>query len=366
MSVGGPQIPPSQQNIDSSQSVNRPGEDSGRVQKEQYTPKEIGKKIIKLAVQAIKFLSGYHSVRKVDPSTIQATPGLKNASSRPLPATPLSERNIQSIEIPSKLTGNTPLQRSDSISSRDSGFSGDDNLSIDSDIDDIDSDSHYARPEDLNPTTSLIDDDLEVEDHYQSIDSDPPEVSENNNEPVNHSRSNSQTNILSQSGNNSEGGNSSDDSSEQNPALQEPTAEELAARKESVKARKYEAYQEILNNSDLGALNKKLNNSNSYETVKTVAKMALKHSGGDKADPMLRAAQNRMQELDANRLFDRFEGFVLGADYDEIREQAREALEAEFPKERHKSYRKHVMEKLDAILDDHKTRFAGQTPFNRT
>ena len=371
MSVGGPQLPPSQQGIDSSQPLSRPGEDSGKVKKDLYTPKEIGKKVFKLASKALKHLAGHRSVQKVDPQTVQPTTGLKQAPARSRPSTPIAERGVASVEVPAKLAGNAALQRHGSVTSLDSAFVDDDNLSIVStdslaSIRSDSSDEGYSSVH-FNDVPD-IEEDLEDEDQYQKMDfdsdsPDSPEVNESSNETIDEIHNETSTSNLSQSHSDSEGdsgGNQSDDSEGQQIFSQEPVPDEPTTSTDNVKARKYQAYQDILNGGDFGALDKKLANTNSYETVKNVARMALQHSGNDKSDLMFQIAQNRMQEIKADQLFDELGGYQIGADYDGIREEAQESLK-KYPNE---TYRQQVFDKLDAKLQEYETRFEGETPFS--
>ena len=333
MSVGGPQVPQGQQGIGHNDPVQSPGQDSGNIKTEKSLTKKIGHQLAKLLPgRAKKLFSGHRSVQALLPQNVEATPGLKGSSAKLSSVKPLSERNPQIVDVPPKLSGDKAAlqQRRDSVLSLDSAFAEGDNLSIASgdsyaSIRSNNSDNGYDSVK--FDKSEFIDD----EDGYKTIDE------------INKSPSHPQADL----------------EDENQYDLPESVPDEPTISGKDVLARKFAAYEQLLDNDDFGALEKKLENTNNYQTAKKVVQLALQKQGKESLVFMI--AQNRMQELKADQLVNELGGYQVGTDYNQIREQAAEMMD----QNRYaKGYQARVLELVDQRLKEYETRFEGVTPFS--
>ena len=368
MSVGGPQIPQNQQNIGHSDPVQKHGQDTGKIKLKKSLRKQIGHQLAKLLPnKAKKLFTGHRSVQALHPKSVEATPGLKDSPVKLLSVKPLSERNPQPVDVQTRLVVEDapPRERRDSISPLDSGIGEGDNLSIHStdsyasirsDNSDegydsikfdqpefIDDDNGYMTTDEIQKNAPPPQTDLEDEDQYALVDErdkapDTPVVNEESGETTETTPRDEESVGISKT------------STESVP--DEPTISG-----EDVLARKFAAYEQLLDDDDFGALEKKLANTNNYQTTKKVAQLALEKQG--KTSLVFMIAQNRMQELKADQLFDQLGGFGQGADYDLVRQQAVEAMN----QSRYSpGYQARVMELVDQKLDEYREVIANAPP----
>lgn len=355
MSGGGPQIPQNQQNIGHSDPVQQPGQETGKAKTKRSLKKLIGHQLAKLLPnKAKKLFTGHRSVQALHPKSVEATPGLKDSPVKLLSVKPLSERNAQPEDVQTRLIlEDAPVrERRDSTSSVDSAFEEGDNLSVHStdsyvsvkldQSEFIDDDNGYMTADEVkksSPTTPPPPQtDLEDEDQYALVDGqdnapNKPTVTEEPRETTT-----------------TEEASVSETSTESVP--DEPTISG-----EDVLAGKYAAYEQLLDNDDYEALEKKLANTENYQTAKKVAQLALEKQG--KTSLVFMVAQNRMQELKANQLFDQLGGFGQGADYDLVRQQASDVMN----QSRYSpGYQARVMELIDHKLDEYRDVIANAPP----
>ena len=388
MSVGGPQIPQNQQNIGHSDPVQQPGQDAGKVKTKKSIKKQIAHQLAKLLPnKAKKLFTGHRSVQALHPKSVEATPGLKDSPVKLLSVKPLSERNAQPLDVQTKLgLDNVSLrERRDSLSSVESGFVEGDNFSVHStdsyasirsdNSDDgydsvklnqsefIDDDNGYMTADEVKKSAPAPKVDLEDEDQYALVDDlnlndtpDTPEVSDESGETL-------ETNIGVEGGTsetNPKGSNTGENSGDLSGEPQTGSVrDEPTISGEDVLARKFAAYEQFLDNDDFGALEEKLANTNSYQTTKKVAQLALEKQGKNSFVFMI--AQNRMQELKADQLFNELGGYSVGTDYSQIRQQAAEMMDQSKYSE---GYQERVLELVDQRLQEYEARFEGMTPFS--
>lgn len=389
MSVGGPQIPQSQQGISHNEPVQRPGQDSGNI-KAKTLSKKIGHQLAKLLPdRAKKLFLGHRFVQVLFPKSVEATPGLKDTSVK-LSVKPLAERTAQAIDVLPKLGGDQAslLQRRDSLASFDSGFGDGDNLSITSndsytsvrsnnsdggydsvkfdESEFIDNDNGYMTADEVKKNSPLPETDLDDEvqyDHPDNLKSDDPldnpEISEEITETVEtNTRNEGGVDETNPEGSNT-GGGSGQDSPDEGQGQPDSVPDEPTISGEDVLARKFTAYEQLLDNDDFGALEQKLSNTNNYQTAKKVAQLALEKQGKESFVFMI--AQNRMQELKADQLFNELGGYQAGADYNQIREAAAEMMDQSRYSQ---SYQTRVLALVDQRLQEFETKFEGMTSFS--
>lgn len=357
MSVGDPKIPQGQQGIGHHDPVQSPGQDSGNIKAKESFTKKIGHKLAKLLPErAKKLLFGYRSVQVLLPQSIKPTTGLKEASPNSLSVKPLSERNAQFVDVAPKLAGGQTslVQKRESVASADSAFSDRDSLSVAStdgyesvkldQAEFIDDENGYMEAAEATRGLPIPNEDGG---HYQLPEDlkfeDAPDTPGVNEEARDTAEIGS-------------GQDSSVKGQEQtNSSPDEPT---ISA--EEVLARKFSAYEELIDNNDLYTLSEKLSNTNDYQTAKKVAQLALEKQG--KESTALMFAQSRMQELKADQIVSNLGGYQVGADYNEIRNQAAEIMNQ--PKYS-KGFQAKVLVMVDQRLKEYEIRFEGMTPFGQ-
>ena len=292
------------------------------------------------------------------------------------------------MDVPTKLVLEDVSRqgRRDSASSLESGFGDGDNLSVHStdsyasirsdNSDDgydsikfdssgfIDDNDNYQTLDQIKENAPVPQNDLKDEDQYALVDDlnlgdapDSPEVNEESRETLDtNTRDEGGIGEANPEGSNT-GGNSEEGSSGESQHQPTNMSDEPTISKDDVLARKYAAYEQLLDNDNFGALEQKLSNTNSYQTAKQVAQLALEKQG--KTSLVFMVAQNRMQELKADQLFDQLGGFGQGADYDLIREQAAEAMNQN---KYSPGYQSKVMELVDQKLDKYRDVIANAPP----
>ena len=390
MSVGGPQLPQGQQGIGQNSPVQSPGSESGNVKTNKSQTKKIGHFLAKLVPnKAKKLFSGHRSVQALVPGSVETTPGLKGSPVKLLSVKPLSERSAQALDVQPKL-GDDSLslqQRRGSVASADSGIEEGDNWSVASDdsyasvrsgssdegyssvkhdqAEFIDDEKGYMTADEVKKSTPLPESDLEEESHYDYADNlkfddapDTPEVNEETRETVESSAGDESSIGETNPEHSNSGEESEQDSSGEGQSLQSSVPDEPTISSKEVLARKVAAYEQILDDDDFGALDAKLTNTNDYQTVRNVAQMALQKQGKDSLVFMI--AQNRMQELKADQIFNKLGGYQVGADYSQIRKDAAEMMDQD---RYSKGYQERVLELVDQRVQEYETRFEGMTPF---
>ena len=128
------------------------------------------------------------------------------------------------------------------------------------------------------------------------------------------------------------------------PDIETDSSEEVISSE--VAARKMNSYREALESQDWEALDRKLSNTNNYDTAKKVAAMARDIHGKDSFP--FQIAQNRVAELKADQLMRDLDGMHLSADLGQIRADAKTTLDN--VEHYSQGFRNKVMEHLDKEL----------------